>query len=150
MPIPPPLPRLIGETERTLQALLQRQLLQAGLTFPEWVALTVLSDTGPFTVPRLVDVVAASKVVASGSERNLVVGLIKKGFVQGEEELTITERGLELFEMLRRRVQTITANITADLPKEDLEAARRVLETVTHRAARLLAQPPAGALQPMA
>lgn len=39
----PHITRLIGEAERTLQALLQRQLEKAGMSFPEWVALTVLS-----------------------------------------------------------------------------------------------------------
>ncbi|WP_454623399.1 hypothetical protein [Brucella anthropi] len=39
----PHITRLIGEAERTLQALLQRQLEKAGMSFPEWFALTVLS-----------------------------------------------------------------------------------------------------------
>lgn len=39
----PHITRLIGEAERTLQTLLQRQLEKAGMSFPEWVALTVLS-----------------------------------------------------------------------------------------------------------
>ena len=41
-----PITRFIGEAERTLQALLQRQLQKAGVSFPEWVALTILS-AGP-------------------------------------------------------------------------------------------------------
>lgn len=43
LPNSPPITRFIGEAERTLQALLQRQLEKAGMSFPEWVALTVLS-----------------------------------------------------------------------------------------------------------
>jgi hypothetical protein len=39
----PPVTRFIGEAERTLQALLQRQLQKADMSFPEWIALAILS-----------------------------------------------------------------------------------------------------------
>lgn len=142
----PPITRFIGEAERTLQTLLLRQLQQAGLTFAEWVALTILSGAGPFTVSNLTESIAAARVVASGGERNLVAELVQKGLVGGDDNLNMTEHGLELFQPLRNTVREITARLIVDLPDDDLAAARRVLQTLTDRATQLLVSEPADTL----
>ncbi|MFN7023433.1 MAG: hypothetical protein ACK4QP_02720 [Pseudorhizobium sp.] len=145
--ITPPITRFIGEAERTLQTLLLRQLQRAELTFAEWVALTILSGAGPVTVSKLTESIADAKVVASGSERDVVTGLVQRGLVGGEDKLNITEQGLEMFQPLRNKVREITASLILDLPDDDLATARRVLQTLTDRANQLLVSEPADRLQ---
>ncbi len=138
-----PLTRYIGEAERTLQALLQRQLRRAGLSFSEWVAMTILSGAASLPASRLLEAVAGARVVAPGKESGLVDELVTRGLVRGEDELALTDKGLELFRPLRSNVGQITAGLLEDLPDSDVEATRRVLETITVRASRLLAVPEA-------
>ncbi|KYB44935.1 hypothetical protein AB664_16475 [Brucella anthropi] len=76
----PPITRFIGEAERTLQALLQRQLEKAGMSFPEWVALTILSG-GQLTAEGLVQTIADARVVVPGREMTVVDDLIGKELV---------------------------------------------------------------------
>ncbi|ANH07546.1 hypothetical protein [Shinella sp. HZN7] len=133
----PPITRFIGETERTLQALLQQQLQQAGLTFAQWVTLTVLSG-GPLSSTRLATAIADARVVAAGEELNVVNELVEKGIVERGTELSMTELGFGVFLPLRDRVRDITIRLVAEMPSEDLAATRRVLEVLTRRAAELL------------
>lgn len=133
----PPITRFIGEAERTLQALLQHQLQQVGMTFAQWVAMTVLSG-GPLTVTRFTELIAAARVVAAGEELRVADELMEKGLIAGGAEFSMTERGLDVFLPLRGKVSDLTTSLVAEMPGDDLAATRRVLEVLTHRAAQLL------------
>lgn len=140
----PPITRYIGEAERTLQALLQHQLQKAGLSFPKWVALTLLSGA-PLTREGLAHAIADARLVPPGSEMSVVDDLVAKEFVALGQNLTITPKGLDLFQPLRDNVRGITSGLLADVSGDDLTATRRVLETVTSRAAELLRMEATGA-----
>ena len=133
----PPITRFIGEAERTLQALLQRQLQKAGMSFPEWVALTILSG-GQLPTEELAQAIAGARVVAPGSEMTLVNDLIGKELVARGRNLSITQRGLDVFQPLRDSVRGVTSRLVADVSSDDLAVTRRVLETLTSRAVELL------------
>jgi hypothetical protein len=60
---PPPLTRALGTAERSVRALLERQLGSAGLSFPEWTVLAVLDGGGPLPARRLVQAQLGGKVV---------------------------------------------------------------------------------------
>jgi DNA-binding MarR family transcriptional regulator len=133
----PPITRFIGEAERTLQALLQRQLQKAGMTFPEWVALTLLSG-GQLSKEGLAQAIAGARVVAPGSEMTLVNDLIGKELVARGQNLSMTQRGLNVFQPLRDSMRCVTSRLAAGVSSDDLAVTRRVLETVTSRAVELL------------
>lgn len=139
---PIPLTRFIGEAERTLQAVLQRQLERAGLSFAEWVALTILAGAGSLPRSGLIGAIGSARVVAAGVEGALVESMIQKGLVRTGAELSLAEHGLAVFQPLRSAVREITATLVHDVHSQDLETARRVLETVTKRAAQLLERDP--------
>lgn len=144
----PPITRYIGEAERTLQALLQRQLQKAGLSFPQWVALTILSGA-PLTREGLAEAIADARLVLPGSEMSVVDDLVANDFVAMGQTLTITRNGFDLFQPLRDNVRGITSSLLADVPGDDLTIARRVLETLTGRAAELLRMEATGAAEPV-
>lgn len=144
----PPITRYIGEAERTLQALLQRQLQKAGLRFPQWVALTILSGA-PLTREGLAEAIADANLVLPGSEMSVVDDLVANDCVALGQTLTITRNGLDLFEPLRDNVRGITSSLLADVSGDDLTIARRVLETLTGRAAELLRMEATGAAEPV-
>lgn len=133
----PSITRFIGEAERTLQALLRHQLQQVGMTFAQWVAMTVLSG-GPLPVTRFTEAIAAARVVPAGEELQVADDLVEKGFVAGGSEISMTERGLDVFRPLRGRVSDLTTSLVAEMPADDLAATRRVLEILTHRATQML------------
>lgn len=140
----PPITRYIGEAERTLQALLQRQLQKAGLSFPQWVALTILSGA-PLTREGLAQAIADARLVLPGREMSVVDDLVAEDFVVLGQNLAITRKGLDLFQPLRENVRGITSGLLADVSGDDLTVTRRVLETVTSRAAELLRMEATGA-----
>lgn len=133
----PPITRFIGEAERTLQALLQRQLEKAGMSFPEWVALTILSGD-QLTAEGLAQAIAGARVVVPGSEMAVVDDLIRKELVARGQNLSMTQRGLDVFQPLRDTVRGVTSRLVADVSSDDLAVTRRVLETLNSRAVELL------------
>ncbi|MCW5712007.1 hypothetical protein [Shinella sp.] len=133
----PPITRFIGEAERTLQALLQRQLQKAGISFPEWVALTILSG-GQLTAEGLAQAIAGARVVIPGREMTVVDDLIGKELVARGRNLSMTQRGLDVFQPLLDSVRGVTSRLVADVSSDDLAVTRRVLETLTSRAVELL------------
>ena len=132
-----PITRFIGEAERTLQALLQRQLQKAGVSFPEWVALTILS-AGPLSADGFTQAIVAARVVPPGKEMSVVNDLVAKEVVAQGHNFSMTQNGLDLFEPLRDSVRRMTSGLVTDVTNDDLAATRRVLETLTSRASELL------------
>jgi hypothetical protein len=123
-------PQLIGETEKTLNALLLRHLDGTGLTEPQWVTLR-LSDQFDGTVDTdgLFAVVGdrahfpdADRLVAALTGRGLLID--GRPTVAGREVLTAVQAA----------VATDTAAIFGGLASDDVAAATRVLNEVVGRA----------------
>lgn len=123
-------PQLIGETEKTLNALLRRCLDGTGLTEPQWVTLR-LADL----LDGSVDAEGLAAAVADRARFidavDLVTELTDRGLL-GDGRLTAAGRALT--EAVRGNITTETAPIWDDLPAEDVAAAARVLNEVVTRA----------------
>ncbi len=127
-------PQLIGETEKTLNALLGRFLAGTELTEPQWVTL------------RLADLLGgaggAAGLTAAVADRGhfpdasaLVTGLTDRGLLDNGR---LTPAGRRLTAAVQATITTETAAIWDDLPADDVTAATRVLNEVVTRARAVL------------
>ena len=127
-------PQLIGETEKTLNALLGRFLAGTELTEPQWVTL------------RLADLLGgaggAAGLTAAVADRGhfpdasaLVTGLTDRGLLDNGR---LTPAGRRLTAAVQDTITTETAAIWDDLPADDVTAATRVLNEVVTRARAVL------------
>jgi hypothetical protein len=128
-------PQLVGETEKTLKALLSRFLEGTGLTEPQWVTLR-LADLldGSVEANSLADAVADRAHFSDAAE--LVSELTNRGLLDNGR---LTSAGRELTATVRATITTETAAIWDKLPADDVAAATRVLNEVVTRARVLLA-----------
>jgi hypothetical protein len=132
-------PAVLGQTEKALNAILDRQLAGTGLTERHWIALTLTVVSGG-TVDRdqLVGRVAGGLKVDEGEAHSLIDELAAVRLVaatDGEEPLVkLTDSGQLLHSQIRAGVTQITERMWGDLPAEDLATAGRVLSIVLDRA----------------
>jgi DNA-binding MarR family transcriptional regulator len=146
--------QLIGQTEKTLNAILDRLLAGTGLTELQWVALTLAVRSGGTTeitafVSRLADALKISDADARARIDELAAAqlLVVPG-VAGAR-LRVTDAGSQLHGGVGSTVAEITDRMWGDLPAEDLAAAGRVLTTVLERAnAELARARPRRAVEP--
>lgn len=129
-------PQLIGETEKTLNALLHRFLEGTGLTEPHWVTMrladrdAVSADShGTDHTEQLVAAVADRAHFADAAE--LVASLTDRGLLDRGRP---TPAGRELVAAVQATIRTRTAPIWEDLPADDVAAATRLLNEVLMRA----------------
>jgi len=137
-------PRIIGQAEKTLNAILFRLLAGPGLTEAQWITLT-LNDAGGGATGRgqLVAQVAHGLKVSEAQAREVLASLVAAQLVQdpgndlGPVRLTAT--GAQVFGQIRGAVTEITDRLWRDLPASDLATAGRVLSIITERASAELA-----------
>ena len=123
-------PQLIGETEKTLNALLRRHLADTGLTEPQWVTLRLADQLGDTVAPEgLVDAVRDR---AHFDDADDLVGALSARGLLADGRLTTA--GRELLTSVQAALAVDTAPIWADLPADDVAAATRVLNEVVARA----------------
>ncbi len=149
----PNLTRDIGQAERTMRALLERLLDEAGLSFAEWTVLVFLDGAGPLNVGELVRRQVNGRVAPEAEARAAVAGLLSRGLLvpvdgiggagapggDGEDpRLASTAAAQAAYLPVRRTVDRITGELYGDLPPADLEATHRTLAEITRRANTLL------------
>jgi DNA-binding MarR family transcriptional regulator len=143
---PPPFgTQLIGQTEKTLNAILGRMLAGTGLTEPQWVTLTVaVMSGGAVARDQLVSRVAGALKVSEAEARTRIDELVAVqllGHPDGEgSPVTVTDAGRELHGGIRAQVAEVTGRLWGDLPADELAIAARVLGTVLDRANAELAR----------
>ena len=127
-------PQLIGETEKTLNALLRRFLQGTGLTEPQWVTLRLAS-----VLDGSVDADGLATAVADRAHfpdaADLVGELTDRGLLADGR---LTSAGRELTTAVQTTITTDTAPIWDDLPTDDVAAATRVLNEIIARARVML------------
>jgi hypothetical protein len=138
--LPPPISRDIGQAERTLRALLQTQLDEAGLSFPEWTTFVTLDVAGPLTRAEVVERQVVGQVAPADEAEAAIDSLVSAGLLDGEPRLAPTGAGDALYQPIRQRVNGISQRIYNDLPVDDLEATRRTLAEIVRRAHDILAE----------
>ena len=125
-------PQLIGETEKTLQALLVRFLRDNDLSEPQWVTLRLAEQLD-------VDATGLAAAVADRAHfpdaAGLVGALTDRGLL---DRGRLTAAGRDVLETTLARSGRETGQIWQDLPPEDVAAATSVLNEVLVRARRVL------------
>ena len=128
-------PQLIGETEKTLNALLLRFLEGTGLTESQWVTLRLAE--------RLGGSVDANGLAAAVADRahltdagELVSELTRRGLLDDGRP---TSARREMTAAIQRMITTTTEPIWESLPDADVAAASRVLNEIVTRARAVLA-----------
>jgi DNA-binding MarR family transcriptional regulator len=137
--------QLIGQTEKTLNVILDRLLAGTGLDEPQWVTLTLaVMSGGPVERATFVGRVAGSLKVGDAQARRSLNELAAAGLLEAPDvdgaSVRVTDAGRELHGRIRGTVSEITERMWGDLPPEDLAAAGRVLTTVLERANAELAR----------
>jgi DNA-binding MarR family transcriptional regulator len=134
--------QVIGQTEKALNAILDRQLAGTGLTEPQWVTLTVtVVSRGNVDRDQLVGRVAGALKVSQVAAQERIAELAAAQLLEtGEgDSVKVTEAGQARWSEIRAAITQITQGLWGDLPAEDLATAGRVLNTVLERANALLA-----------
>jgi DNA-binding MarR family transcriptional regulator len=131
--------QLIGQTEKALNAILDRQLAGTGVTEPQWVTLTIAVMTGgtidrAWLASRVADALKVSPADAQARIDELAVAQLVDRVAGAGSYVSVTATGSELHGRIRAAVIEITHRLWSDLPAGDLAAAGRVLATVLDRA----------------
>ena len=131
--------QLIGQTEKTLNAILDRLLAGSGLDESQWITLTVtVMNNGSLPADQLVSRVAGALKVREAEARTridqLAVALLLHAPQAEGSPVTVTEAGRDLHAGIRAQVAEITQRLWGDVPATDLATAARVLGLVLDRA----------------
>jgi DNA-binding MarR family transcriptional regulator len=138
-------PQIIGQAEKTLNAILYRLLAGPGLTEAQWITLTLTAAGGGSTGRgQLVTQVAHGLKVSEAQAQKHLASLAAAQLVQDPgddaEPVRLTAAGTGVFGQIRGAVTELTQRLWGDLPAEDLATAGRVLSIVTERANAELAR----------
>ncbi|OHV74747.1 winged helix DNA-binding protein [Pseudofrankia sp. BMG5.36] len=133
---------LVGQTEKALNAILDRQLAGTGITEPQWVTLTLTVVSGG-TIDRaeLIRRVSGATQFSDASVAERITELTAAGFLRdgGDGRVQVTNEGRARWTEVRTAIGPITQGLWGDLPAEDLATAGRVLGIVLDRANAVLA-----------
>jgi hypothetical protein len=141
-------PPLIGQTEKALNAILDRQLAGTGMTEPQWVTLTLtVAGGGSADRGQLIGRVVTALKVRDAEAESLIAELAAAQLLQASDDgdasrVEVTDAGRQLHGRIRAQVGEITERLWGSLPAEDLASAGRVLSTVLGRANAELARGP--------
>ena len=127
-------PQLIGETEKTLNALLHRFLQRTGLTERQWVTLRLAGMLDGSVDADGLTTALADRAHLSDAD-DLVAELTDRGLLADGR---LSAAGRELTTTLQTTITADTAPIWDNLPSDDVAAATRVLNEVITRARVLL------------
>ena len=122
-------PQLLGQTEKALNAILDRLLADSGVAEPQWVTLSLAVMNGG---AGLAARVAGAVKVSEAEARRRIADLTAAGMLAPSGDAT--DAGRRLFDRVRGRTAEITGRLWGDLPEADLAATARVLSTALSRA----------------
>lgn len=128
---------LIGQTEKALNAILDRQLAGTGVSEPQWVTLTLaVVGGGDLDLDDLVGRVGAATRFSRAAIHQRIGELSAAGLLRdgGDGRIQVTDEGRARWTQVRAAIGPITERLWGDLPAEDLAAAGRVLAVVLDRA----------------
>src|SRR3954447_25755961 len=131
---------LLGQTEKTLNVILDRELAGTGLDEHLWITLTLAVTAGgtPLDRDQLAGRVAGGLKVTDEQAQARIAELIAANLLEApmgdQPGVRVTETGQELHRCIRTAIGDITQRLWGDLPVDDLNTAGRVLSTVLDRA----------------
>lgn len=130
-------PRVIGQAEKTLNAILDRLLADAGLTEHQWIILTLAATGETAGYERFALQVAHKVKIGEADARARIDELADAQLLQAPGDgtpVTATEAGRRVHSRIRLSTTEITQRLWSDLPAQDLATAGRVLSILTDRA----------------
>jgi hypothetical protein len=137
---PPLNTQVIGQAESALGALLEPLLADAGITFQQWLVLTVTTASGGRADRgQLVARIAGARKIDPTEVESAIAGLAAAGLATAAGPLALTESGQDAYQRIRGAIEELNAELFA-FPSEDLATAGRVLSIVTERANAVLAR----------
>jgi len=125
-------PELVGQTEKTLQALLRLTLEGTALSEPQWVTLRLAEIGGEGDLATRVHDRARFE-----DADDLVEGLTARGLLS---EGALTDAGRALIAGVRERTTARNGGLWDGLPEANVAAAERVLNELLERARGVLAR----------
>ena len=130
-------------TYQAIAAIRDRLLADLGMTFEDSIQLNLLADAPEATVPasELVAVLAAGLKLSDDAASAAIDALVDRGLATRDAagSVTATEHAVDAHRRFNALVAQLAPRLYGDIPRADLEAAKRVLDTVTERANRQLA-----------
>jgi len=128
--------RLIGQTEKTLSAILDSLLAGSDVTEPQWVALTVTLHGGVASTAAAGQRIATTLKMAPAAGAEVLASLIERGLAEaaGPDTVAATNTGRQFHEGIQQQTAEITARIWGDIPADQQETAAAVLNTTLQRA----------------
>ena len=137
---PPLNTQVIGQAESALGALLEPLLADAGITFQQWLVLTVTAASGGRTDRgQLVARISGARKVDPTTVESAIDELAAAGLATAAGPLALTDAGQKVYERVRGAIDELNAELFA-FPPDDLATAGRVLGIVTARANAVLAR----------
>jgi DNA-binding MarR family transcriptional regulator len=142
---PPLSTQVIGRAESALGALLEPLLADVGITFQQWLVLTVTAASGGRTDRgQLVARIAGARKIDPAEVESAIAELTAAGLATAElataaGPLALTDSGRDVYQRIRGAIEELNAELFA-FPPEDLATAGRVLSIVTERANAVLAR----------
>lgn len=130
--------QLIGQTEKALNAILDRLLDSSEFNEPLWVALRMTAMSGGAEVDYQLLVERLEAVFNQGERhaRRLIDRLQELGAVSQEDDGTVnlTEAGRARHDLTLAAINATTERLWGDIERDQLDVAARVLTTVMNRA----------------
>jgi hypothetical protein len=137
-------PQVIGQAEKTLNAILDRLLAGPGLTEAQWITLTLTAGgAGSGGYDQLVTQVAHGLKVDAAQARAHIAELAAAQLVRDDGDgspVRLTAAGERVHGQIRAGVAQVTERLWGDLPAADLATAGRILSIITDRANAGLAE----------
>src|SRR5260370_3210143 len=131
-------PQVMGQAEKTLNAILYRLLAGPGLTEAQWITLTLTAGgAGSAGRGQLLAKVAHGLKVDEAQAAAHIADLAAAQLVQDPGDgapVRLTAAGEELYRQIRAEVARVIERLWGDLPAGDLATAGRVLSIITDRA----------------
>jgi len=130
--------RVIGQAEKTLNAILGRQLAGTGLTEPQWVILTLaVTSGGSADRDQFTRMVADALKISEADAQARIADMVTAQRLEitgAGSAVTVTAVAQQLHSQIRATITGITQRLWGDLPADDLATAGRVLAIITERA----------------
>lgn len=135
--------RDIGITYQAIAAIRDRLLADVGMTFEDSIQLNVLADAPASTAAssELLAVLTAGLKLSDDAASAAIDALVSRGLATRDAAgaVTATALAVDAHQRFTALVAQLAPRLYGDIQTEDLEAAKRVLDTVTERANQQLA-----------
>ena len=131
--------QVIGQAESALGAILRPLLARTGITFHQWLVLTLTAASGPvIDRGQLIARITSARKVDDAEAGTAISSLGSAGLLEvlpgDPPRVSLTRAGRDRYDEIRTALEDVTARVFCDLPAEDLATAGRVLSVVTERA----------------